>query len=101
VAFNRLCSKLGLRLVSRLTIWTKPCRFACFYEKVIKVKADVAALLNLFSDVGIDRVERTSSRAGVAPAEVQRHSRPTLSATSLEILNVAKERKKDSTHPDS
>ena len=24
------------------------------YEKVIKVKADVAALLNLFSDVGID-----------------------------------------------
>ena len=23
----------------------------CFYEKVIKVKADVAALLNLFSDV--------------------------------------------------
>ena len=24
-----------------------------FYEKVIKVKADVAALLNLFSDVGI------------------------------------------------
>jgi hypothetical protein len=27
----------------------------CFYEKVIKVKADVAALLNLFSDVGIER----------------------------------------------
>jgi hypothetical protein len=26
----------------------------CFYEKVIKVKADVAALLNLFSDVSID-----------------------------------------------
>jgi hypothetical protein len=25
--------------------------FECFYEKVIKVKADVAALLNLFSDV--------------------------------------------------
>ena len=25
-----------------------------FYEKVIKVKADVAALLNLFSDVSID-----------------------------------------------
>jgi len=25
-----------------------------FYEKVIKVKADVAAFLNLFSDVGID-----------------------------------------------
>jgi hypothetical protein len=24
------------------------------YEKVIKVKADVVALLNLFSDVGID-----------------------------------------------
>jgi len=23
----------------------------CFYEKVIKVKADVAAILNLFSDV--------------------------------------------------
>jgi len=31
------------------------CRFDCFYEKVIKVKADVAAsLINLFSDVGID-----------------------------------------------
>jgi hypothetical protein len=28
--------------------------FECFYEKVIKVKADVAALLNLFSDVSID-----------------------------------------------
>jgi hypothetical protein len=28
--------------------------FECFYEKVIKVKADVAALLILFSDVGID-----------------------------------------------
>src|SRR6266852_5497272 len=27
----------------------------CFYEKVIKVKADVAALLNLFSDVGSGR----------------------------------------------
>ena len=27
----------------------------CFYEKVIKVKADVAALLNLFSDVRIER----------------------------------------------
>jgi hypothetical protein len=27
----------------------------CFYEKVIKVKADVAALLNLFSDDGIGR----------------------------------------------
>jgi hypothetical protein len=26
----------------------------CFYEKVIKVKADVAALLNFFSDVSID-----------------------------------------------
>ena len=26
----------------------------CFYEKVIKVKADVAAVLNLFSDVSID-----------------------------------------------
>ena len=26
----------------------------CFYEKVIKVKADVAALLNLLSDVSID-----------------------------------------------
>jgi len=26
----------------------------CFYEKVIKVKADVAALLNLFSDVSIE-----------------------------------------------
>jgi len=26
----------------------------CFYEKVMKVKADVAALLNLFSDVSID-----------------------------------------------
>jgi len=25
-----------------------------FYEKVIKVKADVAALLNLFSDVSIE-----------------------------------------------
>jgi hypothetical protein len=25
-----------------------------FYEKVIKVKADVAALLDLFSDVSID-----------------------------------------------
>jgi hypothetical protein len=25
-----------------------------FYEKVIKVKADVAALLNLFSDFSID-----------------------------------------------
>jgi hypothetical protein len=25
-----------------------------FYEKVIKVKADVAALLNLFSDASID-----------------------------------------------
>jgi methanogenic corrinoid protein MtbC1 len=25
-----------------------------FYEKVIKVKADVVALLNLFSDVSID-----------------------------------------------
>ena len=25
-----------------------------FYEKVIKVKADVAALLNLFFDVSID-----------------------------------------------
>jgi hypothetical protein len=25
-----------------------------FYEKVIKVKADVAALLNLFCDVSID-----------------------------------------------
>jgi hypothetical protein len=24
----------------------------CFYEKVIKVKADVAALLNLISDIG-------------------------------------------------
>ena len=28
--------------------------FERFYEKVIKVKADVAALLNLFSDVSID-----------------------------------------------
>ncbi len=27
--------------------------FECFYEKVIKVKADVAALLDLFSDVSI------------------------------------------------
>jgi len=27
---------------------------SAFYEKVIKVKADVAALLNLFSDVSID-----------------------------------------------
>jgi hypothetical protein len=26
----------------------------CFYEKVIKVKADVAALLNLFSAVSIE-----------------------------------------------
>jgi len=26
----------------------------CFYEKVVKVKADVAALLNLFFDVSID-----------------------------------------------
>jgi hypothetical protein len=26
----------------------------CFYEKVIKVKADVAALLNLFPTFGID-----------------------------------------------
>jgi hypothetical protein len=26
----------------------------CFYEKVINVKADVAALLNLFSGVSID-----------------------------------------------
>jgi len=25
--------------------------FECFYEKVIKVKADVAALLSLFSDL--------------------------------------------------
>jgi hypothetical protein len=28
--------------------------FERFYEKVIKVKADVAALLDLFSDVSID-----------------------------------------------
>jgi hypothetical protein len=27
---------------------------SAIYEKVIKVKADVAALLNLFSDVSID-----------------------------------------------
>ena len=27
--------------------------FECFYEKVIKVKADVAALLDLFSDVRV------------------------------------------------
>ena len=35
---------------------SNPCprHFECFYEKVIKVKADVAALLNLFSDVSID-----------------------------------------------
>ncbi len=30
------------------------CSHKRFYEKVIKVKADVAALLNLFSDVSID-----------------------------------------------
>jgi hypothetical protein len=28
--------------------------FECFYEKVIKVKADMAALLSLFSDVSLD-----------------------------------------------
>jgi hypothetical protein len=32
----------------------RPVLNECFYEKVIKVKADVAALLNLFSDVSID-----------------------------------------------
>jgi hypothetical protein len=33
---------------------TQPILNERFYEKVIKVKADVAALLNLFSDVSID-----------------------------------------------
>jgi hypothetical protein len=46
----------------------------CFYEKVIKVKADVAAfLINLFSDVGIDASfleyprgqPRSTSRSGI------------------------------------
>jgi len=34
--------------------WPTLSGFEGFYEKVIKVKADVAALLNLFSDVSID-----------------------------------------------
>ena len=41
--------------------------FECFYEKVIKVKADVAALLNLFSDVSID----CTIKLGTKPNAVQ------------------------------
>ena len=41
--------------------------FERFYEKVIKVKADVAALLNLFSDVSID----CTIKLGTKPNAVQ------------------------------
>jgi hypothetical protein len=40
-------------LVAKSRLRSKPLNER-FYEKVIKVKADVAALLNLFSDVRID-----------------------------------------------
>jgi len=55
------CSRRVRQKVRRSTGEKSPYRsltlrrgFERFYEKVIKVKADVAALLNLFSDVSID-----------------------------------------------
>ena len=44
------CRKIAVTLIDA----DRPVLNECFYEKVIKVKADVAALLNLFSDVSID-----------------------------------------------
>jgi hypothetical protein len=45
------CRKIARHPV---TVRGRPILNERFYEKVIKIKADVAALLNLFSDVSID-----------------------------------------------
>jgi hypothetical protein len=52
--YSGIGADIVMESISLTTRLSRPGSSWCFYEKVIKVKADVAALLTLFSDVSID-----------------------------------------------